>query len=212
MADPWRLKFLPLESMKLIKTFPQSFVFDPTLFRLSGSFVNVFADDITLYHATWRHFTHLDIASCLPTDLNLMVKWTRKWSASFNNSTVLRRISIEKRPTALINSKGSNLFLIGRGTLCIPWITNCTTKMTCSSIGLRIVSTTWCFVVRILKKVIMNTVQIFGQFPPGITSFFLHSTCILSRRKELLWTKFIIIKKKQNGYSLKYTDCIPAEE
>ena len=73
---------------------PQGSVLGPTLFLLFindlpanivRSFVNIFADDTTIYGHTSKDLSHLDLASNISIDLSLTVQWGNKWLVTFNS-------------------------------------------------------------------------------------------------------------------------------
>ena len=74
---------------------PQGSVLGPTLFllfindlpdSLIRSFINIFADDSTIYGLTSKKVNHFDLASNLYSDLTATVHWGNKWLAKFNAS------------------------------------------------------------------------------------------------------------------------------
>ena len=74
---------------------PQGSVLGPTLFLLFindlpdsviRSFINIFADDTTIYGLTSKNLNHSDLASNLSSDLSVTVQWGNKWLVKFNPS------------------------------------------------------------------------------------------------------------------------------
>ena len=74
---------------------PQGSVLGPTLFlifindlpdRVIRSFINIFADDTTIYGTTSKNLNHSDLAPNLSSDLSVIVQWGTKWLVRFNAS------------------------------------------------------------------------------------------------------------------------------
>ena len=74
---------------------PQGSVLGPTLFLLFindlpdgvlRSFINIYADDTTLYGVTSKDLKHEGLASNLSNDLNSIVDWGKKWLVAFNKT------------------------------------------------------------------------------------------------------------------------------
>ena len=74
---------------------PQGSVLGPTLFLLFindlpdsviRSFINIFADDTTIYGLTSKNLNHSDLASNLSSDLSVPVQWGNNWFVKFNPS------------------------------------------------------------------------------------------------------------------------------
>ena len=74
---------------------PQGSVLGPTLFllfindlpdSLIRSFIDIFADDSTIYGLTSKKVNHADLASNLSSDLSVTVHWGEKWLVKFNAS------------------------------------------------------------------------------------------------------------------------------
>ena len=72
---------------------PQGSVLGPTLFLLFindlpsdvlRSFINIFADDTTIYGFTSKGVSHHDLADNLSEDLSNVVQWGKRWLVSFN--------------------------------------------------------------------------------------------------------------------------------
>ena len=100
---------------------PQGSLLGPTLFlifindlpdHILRSFVDVYADDTTVYGHTSKHYDVLNLATDLSSDLNRTVQWGKEWLVSFNTSKT-KLVSFNHQRNApdfpLIHMDGSSL-------------------------------------------------------------------------------------------------------
>ena len=87
---------------------PQGSVLGPTLFLLFindlpadvlKSFINIFADDTTIYGFTSKDLNHQDLADNISGDLSGVVQWGKRWLVSFNAQKT-KLVSFNRRRNA----------------------------------------------------------------------------------------------------------------